>query len=389
MSEKTRRLFDEDVTCTVFTARVLSCEPAGEGWDAVLDATAFFPEGGGQGADRGTLGGARVLDAQERAGVIFHRVDAPLAVGETVRGEVDRDRRLSMMQQHTGEHILTGIIHRIHGYDNVGFHIGTDAVTVDFNGPLTEEQLREAEDLANACVWRDEPVRVWFPSPEELATLEYRSKKAIDGDVRICAIEGADVCACCGTHCLRTGQVGQIRIVSAIHYKGGMRLSILCGGRALAWEQAQSAENRAVSHALSAKPGELAEAVERLLRERDALARQAEDLAVRDLEHTAAAEAGKPVRLAVSDCLPPAHLRKAAGSLAEGAVLGLVLLPRGEGWQFALSGAGDVRPAAKALCARFGGKGGGAPDMVQGMLAGGTPADIRAALEEIAEGQKA
>ena len=379
---KTRRLFDEDPALRVFTATVEACESAkGGGFDAVLDRTAFFPEGGGQGADHGRLGPARVTDVQERGGVILHRVDTALPVGAQVEGEVDDERRRTMSQQHTGEHILSGLVHARWGYDNVGFHIGTDAVTVDFNGVLEEEDVRLAERLANEVIWRDVPVEVWVPSPEELAALTYRSKKALDGDVRIVRIEGADTCACCGTHVATTGRVGQIKVIHHMHYKGGVRLFLLCGSRALAWENAVQAENRAVSQALSAPQGELAEAVRRLLAERDALSARCEELAVREFDRMAAAEQGRRVRVVVSDSLPPAHLRKAAGSLARGAAYALVLLPRDGGWQFALSGERDVRPAAQALCAAFGGKGGGAPDMAQGMLRGGSPEELRAALE--------
>ena len=262
---KTVRLFDLDPACRAFDAAVLACEPAGDGWDVILDRTCFFPEGGGQGADRGTLGGARVTDAQEKAGIIRHRCDAPLAAGTAVHGEIDAARRLDQSQQHTGEHILSGTICARFGCDNVGFHIGADAVTIDFNRVLSAEEIRLAERLANECVWRDVPVEVFVPSPEELKTIAYRSKKAIDGDVRIVRIEGADTCACCGTHVPTTGCVGQIRVLSHMHYKGGVRLTIVCGGRALDAANAAEAERRAVSRLLSAKEDTLAGAAERLI----------------------------------------------------------------------------------------------------------------------------
>ena len=380
----TRRLFDEDVTILDFTARVLACDPAGDKWDVVLDRTAFFPEGGGQGADHGLLGDARVLDAHEKAGVIFHRTDAPLAVGDTVEGHVEAERRLSMMQQHTGEHILSGLICRLYGYHNVGFHIGTEAVTLDFNGPLTEEQAREAERLANECVWRDQPVHAWIPDKDELAALEYRSKKAIDGDVRIVSIDGVDTCACCGTHVPTTGWVGQIKVISVQKYKGGVRLSILCGMRALAMENQLLDENRAVSQALSAKTGELAAAVQRTIRERDDLRYRCEQLGMQLFASRAEALRQQPVRVLEGDMLAPAQLRKAAGLLAEGGRYGLVLLKKNAGWSFALCAPeADARAAAQALNARFGGKSGGPRDMVQGVLAGGEPADMEVVLDTL------
>ncbi|MGN0972156.1 MAG: alanyl-tRNA editing protein [Aristaeellaceae bacterium] len=378
----TIRLFDQDVNMLDFTARVLACDPAGDEWDVVLDRTAFFPEGGGQGADHGLLGDARVLDAHEKDGVVLHRTDAPLTVGDTVEGHVEAERRLSMMQQHTGEHILSGLICRLYGYHNVGFHIGTEAVTLDFNGPLTEAQALEAERLANECVWRDQPVRAWIPEKEELANLGYRSKKAIDGDVRIVSIDGVDTCACCGTHVPTTGMVGQIKVISVQKYKGGVRLSILCGMRALAMENQLLEENRAVSQALSAKQGELAAAVQRTIKERDDLRYRCEQLGMQLFASRAEALRQQPVRVLEGEMLSPAQLRKAAGLLAEGGRYGLVLLKKDGGWSFALCAPeADARTAAQTLNARFGGKSGGPRDMVQGVLAGGEPAEMQGVLE--------
>ncbi|MBR4712048.1 MAG: alanyl-tRNA editing protein [Clostridia bacterium] len=384
---KTVRLFDLDPACRAFDAAVLACEPAGDGWDVILDRTCFFPEGGGQGADRGTLGGARVTDAQEKAGIIRHRCDAPLAAGTAVHGEIDAARRLDQSQQHTGEHILSGTICARFGCDNVGFHIGADAVTIDFNRVLSAEEIRLAERLANECVWRDVPVEVFVPSPEELKTIAYRSKKAIDGDVRIVRIEGADTCACCGTHVPTTGCVGQIRVLSHMHYKGGVRLTIVCGGRALDAANAAEAERRAVSRLLSAKEGTLAGAAERLIAERDSLAFRLEKLALQVFARDAETQADLPVRAVASEMLAPASLRKCAGSLAEGARFGLALIPRAEGgWSFALCAGepgADAAAAARALCAAFGGKCGGSAGMAQGVTDAGDPETLRDALARL------
>ena len=249
----TIRLYDQDAELMAFTATVRACERRGEGYAVVLDRTAFFPEGGGQGADHGTLGEAHVLDTHEVQGEVVHTTDAPLAVGSVVEGHVDAARRRAMMQQHSGEHIFSGIVHRLFGYDNVGFHIGTEAVTMDFNGPMTAEDIRRVELLANEAVWADIPVEAFVPPREELAQLSYRSKKAIDGDVRIVRIAGADTCACCGTHVKSTGCIGQIKVIGWQKYKSGVRVSILCGGRALDEENALMEQVRRVSVALSAK----------------------------------------------------------------------------------------------------------------------------------------
>ena len=234
----TIRLYDKDVDMLDFSAVVKTCAQRENGYVVTLDQTAFFPEGGGQGADHGTLGGVQVLDAHDVHGEVEHLVSAPLTIGSEVRGHVDAARRLDMMQQHSGEHMFSGLVHGLFGYDNVGFHIGTEAVTMDFNGTLTEEDVRRVELLANQAVWRDQPVEAFVPDRETLANIEYRSKKEIDGDVRIVRIEGVDTCACCGTHVHTTGAVGQIKVVGVQKYKSGVRVSILCGRRALAYENA-------------------------------------------------------------------------------------------------------------------------------------------------------
>ena len=277
----TIRLYDKDVDMLDFSAVVKTCVQRENGYVVTLDQTAFFPEGGGQGADHGTLGGAQVLDAHDVHGEVEHLVSAPLAIGSEVRGHVDAARRLDMMQQHSGEHMFSGLVHGLFGYDNVGFHIGTEAVTMDFNGPLTEEDVRRVELLANQAVWRDQPVEAFVPGREALAGIEYRSKKEIDGDVRIVRIEGVDTCACCGTHVHTTGAVGQIKVVGVQKYKSGVRVSILCGRRALAYENAMLDQAKAAGHALSVPTEELSGAVERMLGERDRLRAQNDALGMR------------------------------------------------------------------------------------------------------------
>ena len=384
----TLRLYEQQPELLTFDATVLSCEKREGGYAVVLDRTAFFPEGGGQGADHGTLGGARVLDAHEAHGEVTHLTDAPLTVGAQVEGRVDAQRRRSMSQQHSGEHIFSGLVHRLFGYDNVGFHIGSEAVTMDFNGPMTEEDVRRVELLANEAVWADLPVEAFVPPREELEQMTYRSKKAIDGDVRIVRIAGVDTCACCGTHVRTTGGVGQIKVLGMQRYKGGVRISILCGERALCEENAQMEQVRRVSSVLSAPAHEIADAAERLLAERDALRAQTDALALRIFEMQAAAQAQDAVRTVACDVLPASLARRAAGRLSQGARFALVLVPREAGWSFALcSESEDVRPLVRALCAEFGGKGGGPRDMAQGVLTGGTAEAIAGRLRELAGAQ--
>ena len=227
----TQKLYETDSYVQTFAAQVLACTPVQGGFAVVLDRTAFFPEGGGQPCDTGTLGAARVLAVHTDGSTVTHTTDAPLTVGGTVEGCIDWPARLDAMQQHTGEHILSGTLHRLFGAENVGFHIGTPYVRMDTSIPLTAAQLAQAEAEANAAVRADTPVRCWVPDPETLAHTEYRSKKALDGDVRLVEA-GGDCCACCGTHLARTGEVGLIKIISYAHYKSGMRLAVACGQRA-------------------------------------------------------------------------------------------------------------------------------------------------------------
>ena len=379
----TIRLYEEDSELLDFTATVISCEQKGDVFLAELDRTAFFPEGGGQGADHGTLGTASVTDCHDHHGTILHTLTAPLTPGETVEGHVDGRRRLSMMQQHSGEHIFSGLVHRHFGYNNVGFHIGSDAVTMDFDGKMVLEDALRIEALANEAIWKDLPVHAWYPGAEALENIEYRSKKAIDGDVRIVSIEGYDTCACCGTHVRHTGQIGQIKVIAFQNYKSGVRISILCGMRALAYENELLAENREISHITSAKPGELAAAVSHLTRERDQLKFDLGRMASRLFTSLVqASEEDFPVLRA--DFLPVAQLRPSAGEAAEGRRGALVIARREGGWNYALSSRTmDIRPLSRELQNALGGKGGGSADMVQGVFGEVSEEEIRAAVSRL------
>ena len=380
----TVRLYNQDSFLLDFDAAVTGCEEKDGRYLITLDRTAFFPEGGGQGADHGTLGGVNIVDVHEVSGEVVHDADGPLEIGQTAEGHVDKVRRLDMMQQHSGEHIFSGLVCQLFGYDNVGFHIGSEAVTMDFSGPLTQEDIDRVEQLANEIIWKNVPVNTLLPDREELETMHYRSKKALDGEVRIVQIPGADICACCGTHVKQTGSIGQIKVIGWQKYKAGVRVSILCGRRALAEENILMRQVRESSVALSCKQHETAEAVARLLAERDQLRYKNEQLGLRVFDMLAAQEEGQDMRVVACDVLAPGAVRKAAGRLCAGARMGLVLAPREEGWNFALSSqTEDVRPATKALCAAFGGKGGGPKDMTQGVLSGGTEEEIRAAFSAL------
>ena len=215
------KLYYDSAYIKEFEAQVLSCQEGKKGWEITLSATAFYPEGGGQPADTGLLGNVRVTDVHEKDGQVVHYTDGPLPVGEMVRGVIDWDRRFQHMQEHSGEHLVSGLIHQRFGYDNVGFHMGTDEVTIDFNGVLEWGDLMAIEEKANGMIWENLEISAVYPEKDELDAMEYRSKKELTGAVRIVSIPGGDVCACCGTHVERTGEIGLVKFLSMIHYKGG------------------------------------------------------------------------------------------------------------------------------------------------------------------------
>ena len=233
----TLRLYDADAYATEFDAVVLSCEKLTDKkhttYAVILDQTLFFPEEGGQSPDKGTLNESNVLDVQINKDIITHYTDAPLTVGDTVHGVINWQHRFFNMQQHSGEHIFSGIVHERFGFDNVGFHLSDQIVTMDFNGVLSPEDIDAVEWSVNEVISKNIEIVVSFPSKEELKELSYRSKIEIEGQVRIVTIPGYDVCACCAPHVKRTGEIGMLKVMNVQNYKGGVRISILCGFRAL------------------------------------------------------------------------------------------------------------------------------------------------------------
>lgn len=382
------KLYYFDSEMTGFEAAVVSCTDAGDGRFLVsLDQTAFYPEGGGQPYDTGTLGGVRVLEVHEKNGQVLHTTDGPLTPGTTVRGAIDWDRRFRHMQNHSGEHILSGIIHRRFGYDNVGFHMGSDAVTIDFNGILTPEQLAECEAEANRLVYADIPVEIDYPDAEALARLDYRSKKELTGQVRIVTIPGGDVCACCGTHVKRTGSIGIIKTTGMIHYKGGVRISMLCGMDARDDYEKRLSQVTDISRQLSAKADRITDAVAKLKAE----STEKDMLIGRLYQQLFAAKVASlpdscgPLLL-VEEGLSPVQLRQLCTLIYEQNKAGVAAVCswNGNAFGFALgSKTVDVRPLSKELNQRLAGRGGGSSLMVQGMW-NAPEGEIRAAFESVA-----
>lgn len=381
-----KKLYYDSAYQKEFTAAVLSCQEGKKGYEIILDQTAFYPEGGGQPADTGILGGVRVLDVHEKNGQIIHTTDGPLKEGTTVSGTIDWDRRFLHMQEHSGEHIVSGLIHARFGYDNVGFHMGSEEVTIDFNGILEWEDLLEVEREANAIIYDNREVYAGFPPKEELETLDYRSKKELTGDIRIVKIPGGDVCACCGTHVARTGEIGIVKFTSMIHYKGGVRIGLLCGRRALMDYEKKRDGLQKIAVLLSARPEEAFSAVERL-KEELGNAQMRIGALCRSLieEKVSAMEEGSGRLFVCEPDFEPVPLRQMVNAMLEkkkgDTVLGLA--KNGENGYFYVLGSleNDMRPLTKELNGLLHGRGGGSMQMTQGTFYGAYE-DVCAVLKE-------
>ena len=367
----TKKLFYENSHLSHFTARVLRCTPEETGYAVILDATAFYPEGGGQACDTGTLGGVRVLDVQEQGETILHMCDSPLTVGETVEGTIDWNQRFERMQQHSGEHILSGVVHRRYGHHNTGFHMGSELITVDFDGSIPTEELDEIEAEVNRAVWANLPVRCWYPTPEELPTVSYRTKRALPWPVRIVEVPGFDKCACCGTHVDATGEIGLVKIFSAVPFRGGTRLEMACGNQAFQYLSRAFRQNRLVSQAFSAQIMETGDAAKRM---NDQLA--AEKYRVVGLQRRLFTGIANGYRNAGDvlhfepDC-DGALVRELADQIANlcGGTAAVFSGSDETGYQYCLiSRTDNLVPLCKAMNAALSGRGGGKPNCQQGRI---------------------
>ena len=365
----TEKLYYIDSHLWEFDAVVTDCEETKTGWAVTLDRTAFFPEGGGQLADTGLIGEARVLDVHEKEGKILHSIDRPLPVGERFSCRVDWEQRYRRMQNHSGEHIVSGLVYREFGFDNVGFHMGADCMTMDYSGELSWEQLMGIEQLANEAVRADLPLKIWFPPEAELQELHYRSKLELTENVRIVEIPGIDRCACCAPHVERTGEVGVIKLLSAERHRGGVRVTAVCGMDAVEELRRYQESVTAISGRLSAKRDQVVQALDRLLENQSA---QKERIAALSLELARlCAESFSPSEenLAVFDnVLDETALRELVNLLAEKRpVAGAFSGSDREGYRYIIgSRRVDLRAQARAINAGIGGRGGGSPLMLQG-----------------------
>ena len=367
---ETKKLYYEDPFLREFTAAVTSCEEAKGGYLVTLDRTAFYPEGGGQPYDTGALGEVNVLAVHDKGGVITHLCDKPLAVGESVDGRIDWARRFDHMQQHSGEHICSGLICERFHCDNVGFHMGADVVTIDFNADISWDALLEIEQLANLYIYEDHPIDIQFYRGAELDKVEYRSKKPLEGDVRIVAFPGADCCACCGTHVVRSGQVGLVKFLSVQKFREGVRIELLCGDRARRYLSACWEQSLRIGQALSVKPVASAAAVERLQGELGALKLRCAKLEESVFAQTAAQYAGRGDVLLFEDELSGDSLRKLCDAVANTCGGRCAVFAGADGaYKYAIGHAGgDLRELTKKMNAALSGRGGGKPNFVQGSV---------------------
>ena len=379
-----KKLFYDSAYIRTFEAKVLSCEKGKKGYEVVLDQTAFYPEGGGQPYDTGILGGAHVTAVHDVKGEIVHYTDAPLAVGETVTGEINWDRRFQNMQGHSGEHLVSGLIHAKYGYDNVGFHMGAEEITIDLNGLLEWEDLMEIEKKANRIIWEDREIYAGFPSAEELAHMDYRSKKELTGQVRIVEFPGVDICACCGTHVTHTGEIGMLKLLSVEKFREGVRIEMICGKRVLDYLNMVNDQNHQISVKLSAKMDKTAQAVERLQEENFRLKGQVGQMVDDMCQKEAERYAGSGSVLIFMDGMDADSVRRLADAVTQTCQGCCAVFSRNADGSFKYAMGekdGDLRQFTKEMNAKLNGRGGGKPFFVQGSVQA-TEEEIRRFFEQ-------
>lgn len=368
---ETRKLYYEDVYLKEFKAKVLECTNTEHGYEVILDQTAFYPEGGGQPCDLGMLNETAVVDVQEKGDKIVHYTKEALEKGSEVVGKINWERRFDLMQQHSGEHIVSGLVHEKYGYDNVGFHMSSDVITVDLSGMLSEAQLAEIEAETNRKIWENSPVEIFYPEKEELQKLPYRSKKELTGQVRLVRFPGADLCACCGTHVTYTGEIGAVKILTVENFHEGIRLTMICGKRVMDYLNMINDQNRQVSVKLSAKISETGAAVERLQDENFRLKGQVSQM----VEKLCASEAqrwqdaGNVVLF--QEGLEADQVRKMADAVMQKCGGRCVIFSANEdgSYKYAMGEVnGDLRQFTKEMNAALNGRGGGKPFFVQGSV---------------------
>lgn len=353
------------------TAVVRRCEAAKGGWAVVLDRTIFYPTGGGQPCDLGTLDGVSVLDVSDRDGEVFHLCAAPLSVGQTVAMEIDWARRFMLMQQHSGEHLVSGTVRAHFGYENVGFHMGSEVITIDFSGELTAAQLRQVESEVNDVIYQNIATEFLYPDAEALHTLPYRSKKELSGWVRLVKFGKTDLCACCGLHVSHTGEIGLVKLLSTTKFHNGSRVELLCGKRGLDYLNTVADQNREISGLLSAKPFATADAVRRVSQELSQAQYRIVQLENQLFSQRAKSLANAGNVLLFEEGLSADALRRLTDAVLKSCGGTCAVFSGEDGnYKYALGCQnGDLRGLVKSLNAALRGRGGGKPNFAQGSVA--------------------
>ncbi len=376
----TTKLYDLDSYISEFDCKVLELYRSGEDLIVVTDRTAFFPEGGGQSSDIGFLGKSFVYDVQIECEKILHKVENyeenvhNFTVGGQIHGKINMKKRFSDMQQHSGEHIFSGIVHSMFGYDNVGFHLGKELVTLDFNGKFTKDEMRKVESLVNKAIWDNLEIKTFYPSKEELETINYRSKKEINEALRLVEIPGVDVCACCAPHVKRTGEIGIVEVVNFEKFKGGTRIYILCGERALCDIRQKLDENKKIGNILSAKETETAEMVERLKENNNRLSYELSRAKLEALKLRAEKEPPSKRIIVFCDLTDGDSIREYANILSEKAQDFAAVFGGSESsYKYVLitKTSFDINSLCKKMNAELLGRGGGRNGIVQGSVCAG------------------
>ncbi len=367
----TEKLYYTDSFLKSFDATVTDCKECGDRFEIVLDRTAFFPEGGGQNGDSGKIGSITVFDTHEKGGEIYHYTNSPLEIGKNVHCEIDFDKRFRRMQCHSGEHIVSGIIHSLFGFDNVGFHLGDNDVTIDISAPLSEDDIRKVERLANEAVAKNFEIKTFFPTQEEASKIQYRAKLDITENLRLVEFPGYDICACCAPHVKQSGQIGIIKLLDYANYKGGVRIHMLCGEMALFDYQAKYAEVQKISNMLSAKQSEVADAVERLKAENEKVKHEMGALKRALAEEMAMAACVTDKNLVFFAPLLDANALRALVNAALPKCGGICAAFAGEdgAYNFCMgSKSVNLKEKAKEIATILNGRGGGSPEMICGSV---------------------
>ena len=369
----TEKLYYIDSYIKAFNATVHSCVKSVNCWEIILDKTAFFPEGGGQKADSGYIGDAFVFDVQEINGEIIHYAESEVVIGKEYQCSIDWDTRFSRMQQHSGEHIISGIINSIYGYDNVGFHMENDYVTIDFNGELDRSQLDDIEDIANKAIYKNYNIKCFFPDENELDKMQYRSKLDLTENVRLVEIENVDLCACCAPHVKKTGEIGLIKILEFMRHRGGVRLTVKSGFDALKDYRNKYTSVYEVSNLLSSKQEEITSSVERIKNDLDNLYREYHNYKL------SVAEDAKKMLVSKNDCsyfitsnFDADMMRLLVNFGMEKSSLSIVFSGDDDNGYSYIAGSLklDMKEIAKTINSALNGRGGGRDTMIQGKISG-------------------